>query len=57
MRNVIIAAILAASSTGLALQAQNSSQPLELNRTGESIVLEPYAPNMACPANSVPVEL
>lgn len=27
-------------------QAQNSSQRLELNRTGESIVLEPYAPNI-----------
>jgi alpha-D-xyloside xylohydrolase len=32
--------------TALCSQAQSPSQRLELNRSGESIVLEPYAPNI-----------
>ncbi len=32
--------------TGAGLQAQSPSQRLELDRKGETIVLEPYAPNI-----------
>ena len=42
----IVAVAAGVALSAASVQAQNSASRLELNRTGETIVLEPYAPNI-----------
>src|SRR5579863_7603829 len=46
MNRVVFLAIAGCALTAGGLQAQASSQRLELDKKGETIVLEPYAPNI-----------
>ena len=45
-RLAVIALVAAFNATGVYSRAQNPLQRLELNRTGETLVLEPYGPNI-----------
>ena len=42
----VLALVAAIAPTGVCSQAQNADSRLELDRKGETIVLEPYAPNI-----------
>ena len=42
----VLAIVAGITLTAVCSRAQNPSQRLELNRTGETIVLESYAPNI-----------
>jgi alpha-D-xyloside xylohydrolase len=46
MRSGFLALCAGIALTGVCVQAQDASQRLEIDRKGETIVLEPYAPNI-----------